>query len=179
MKKSIFLFVLSLSLLISCKDEKTNEVVAEQPAKSVKVTVAAIVKTNDDFQLFFREEDNISTPFEEENSVWVKVAASENVQNIEFVLPENVLPYYLRLDTGKNEAQKGVKISGMKIEYLDKKIDINTASFFDTYFIPNNSIEIKDKATGEVITKKDANGIYDPVFNSGENLKLELEKIYR
>lgn len=179
MKKSILLFVLSLSLLVSCKDEKANEVVAEQPAKNVKVTVTAIVKSNDDFQLFFREEDDISTPFEEENSVWTKVVASDDVQNIEFVLPENVLPNYLRLDLGKNPEQQGITISGMKIDYLGKNVNVNTASFFDTFFIPNASIEVKDKATGVLVTKKDENGNYDPVFNSGENLKNELQNIYR
>jgi len=180
MKKSIlFLFALSLSLLVSCKDEKTNDSEIIKVSKSVKVTVSAIVKVDDDFQLFFREEDNISTPFEEGNSVWTKIKASDKPQNIEFTLPENVLPNYLRLDLGKNEGQQPVVISGMKIEFLDKKIEINTSTFFETYFVHNNSIEIKDKSTGEVITKKDENGIYDPVFNSGENLKFELQKMYR
>jgi hypothetical protein len=180
MKKSILLlFAVSLSLLVSCKDEKAIEKTEEQVKKNVKVTVSALVKVDDDFQLFFREEDNISTPFEETNSIWTKVSASDKVQNIEFILPENALPNYLRLDLGKNEGQQPVVISGMKIEFLDKKIDINQTNFFDTYFVHNNSIEIKDKSSGEVITKKDENGIYDPVFNSGENLKFELQKMYR
>lgn len=179
MKKSILLFVLSLSLLVSCKEEKPNEVVAEEPGKSVKVTVSAIVKTNDDFQLFFKEDNDVTTPFDEVNSVWTKVTGNDTAQDIVFVLPNDVLPNYLRLDVGKNEAQQGVTISGMKIEYLGKKFDISTPGFFETYFVHNNSIEVKDQATGEVITKKDSNGTYDPVFNSGENLKLELEKLYR
>ena len=180
MKKSILLlFALSLSLLVSCKDENTVGKTEEQAKKNVKVTVSALVKVDDDFQLFFREEDNISTPFEEGNSIWTKVSASDKVQEIEFVLPENVLPNYLRLDLGKNEAQQPVTISGMKIEFLDKKVDISKSNFFETYFVHNNSIEIKDKSSGEVITKKDENGTYDPVFNSGENLKFELQKMYR
>ena len=180
MKKSILLlFALSLSLLVSCKDENAVEKTEEQAKKNVKVTVSALVKVDDDFQLFFREEDNIATPFEEGNSLWTKVTASDKPQNIEFTLPENVLPNYLRLDLGTNEGQQSVVISGMKIEFLDKKIEINTSTFFETYFVHNNSIEIKDKSTGEVITKKDENGTYDPVFNSGENLKFELQKMYR
>ena len=70
-------------------------------------------------------------------------------------------------------------VSDEALEFLDKKIEINTSTFFETYFVHNNSIEIKDKSTGEVITKKDENGTYDPVFNSGENLKFELQKMYR
>jgi len=72
-----------------------------------------------------------------------------------------------------------VVISGLKIEYVNKKIEMNALSFIENYFVHNNSIEIKDKNTGEVIPKKDENGLYDPVFNSGENLKIELHKIYR
>jgi len=180
MKKSIFfLFVLSFSLLVSCKDEKANDNEVTKISKTVKVTVSAIVKTDDDFQLFFREEDNISTPFEEGNSVWTKVTASDNPQSIEFILPEDVLPNYLRLDVGKNEKQQAIIISGMKIEFLDNKFEINPSNFFETYFVHNSSVEIKDKSTGEVITKKDENGTYDPVFNSGENLKFELQKMYK
>jgi len=180
MKKSIFfLLVLSFSLLVSCKDEKANDNEVTKISKTVKVTVSAIVKTDDDFQLFFREEDNISTPFEEVNSVWTKVTASDNPQSIEFILPENVLPNYLRLDVGKNEKQQAITISGMKIEFLDNKFEINPSNFFETYFVHNSSVEIKDKSTGEVITKKDENGTYDPVFNSGENLKFELQKMYK
>ncbi|MFY8097723.1 MAG: hypothetical protein ACOVMH_07895 [Flavobacterium sp.] len=179
MKKSILLlFALSLSLLVSCRDEKAPEKTEEQE-KNVKVTVSALVKVDDDFQLFFREEDNISTPFEENNSVWVSVKASDKPQNIEFVLPENTLPNYLRLDIGKNEKQQPITISGLKIDFLDKKIEMNPTNLFETYFVHNNCVEIKDKSKGEVVTKKDENGIYDPVINSGENLKFELQKMYK
>ena len=56
MKKSILLlFALSLSLLVSCKDENAVEKTEEQAKKNVKVTVSALVKVDDDFQLFFSE----------------------------------------------------------------------------------------------------------------------------
>ena len=91
MKKSILLlFALSLSLLVSCKDENAVEKTEEQAKKNVKVTVSALVKVDDDFQLFFREEDNITTPFEEGNSLWTKVTASDKPQNIHCILPEIV-----------------------------------------------------------------------------------------
>ena len=180
MKKSILLIILSFTLFVSCKDDKNQEATATETInKKVKVSLTALVKTDDDFQLFFKEEDNVSTPFEENNSIWVSVKASDKPQNIEFVLPENTLPNYLRLDIGKNEKQQPITISGLKIDFLDKKIEMNPTNLFETYFVHNNCVEIKDKSKGEVVTKKDENGIYDPVINSGENLKFELQKMYK
>ncbi|NJM80132.1 MAG: hypothetical protein HC854_11905 [Flavobacterium sp.] len=110
--------------------------------------------------------------------MWKEVKASDKPQVIEFLLPENVLPNYLRLDLGTNPANESITLSDMKIEYLDKKIDINSTSFFETYFINNPCIIIEDKATGLIKTKKE-NDFYDPFFNSGENLKYELQKIFK
>ena len=179
MKGKILIFVLSVFLFASCKDDKTSTPESKEAVKKIKVTLSATVKTDDDFQLFFKEEDNASKPFEEVNSVWTAVKANENSQNIEFVLPEDVFPNYLRLDIGKNDKQQPVIISSLKIEYGDKKFEMNSTAFIENYFVHNNSIEIKDKSKGEVIPKKDENGTYDPVFNSGENLKPELLKLYK
>ena len=98
MKNNILLFIISLTLFTSCKDDKPNEVTTESVRNQVKVSLSAIVKVDDDFQLFFKEEDVADTPYEESNSVWAKIKGSEQPQNIEFVFPENVLPNYFRLD---------------------------------------------------------------------------------
>lgn len=178
MKNKILLLILSLALCFGCK--KDNSVVTNnEQQKKIKVTLTAIIKTDDDFQLFYKEEDNVQNPFEESNSLWTKVKGSDKSQNIEFILPENILPNYFRLDIGKNEKQQGITISGMKIEFLDKKIEINSKDFIENYFVHNSSVEIKDNSTGEVVTKKNESGLYDPVFNSGENLKFELQKMYK
>ncbi len=177
--KFSILIVLSLALITGCKDEKsTEQPVEEKTANLVEVTLTATVKKDDNFQLFFKEEDNVETLFEESSSVWKEVKGSENPQEIEFFLPENVLPNYLRLDVGTNTSNENITISNFKIKYLDKKIDINSAAFFDTYFISNPCIEVEDKASGLIKTKKE-NDFYDPFFNSGENLKYELQKIYK
>lgn len=179
MKRKVIFFFASVFLFVSCKEDKTSSQDPTEVVNKIKVTLSATVKIDDDFQLFYKEEDNVSKPFEEINSVWTSVKASQNPQNIEFVLPENVFPYYLRLDIGKNDQQEPVFISLLKIEYGDKKIEMNSKGFLENYFIKNNSIEIKDKDKGEVVPKKDENGMYDPVFNSGENLKPELLKLYK
>lgn len=182
MKNSILLFIISLTLFTSCKDDKSNDVTTESVesvSKQVKVSLSAIVKTDDDFQLFFKEEDVADTPYEESNSVWAKIKGSEKPQNIEFVFPENVLPNYFRLDLGVNDKQQQIIISSMKIEYIDKKIEMNTSQIIEQYFIPNNCIEIKDKNIGLFNLIKGDNNSHDPFIISGENLKFELQKMYR
>lgn len=177
--KFSILIVLSLALLTGCKDEKsTEQPVEEKIANLVEVTLTATVKKDDKFQLFFKEVDNVEIPFEEQDAVWKDVKGSENSQEIKFLLPENVLPNYLRLDVGTNAENESIIISNFKIEYLGKKIDINSTAFFDTYFISNSYIVVEDKTSGLIKTKKE-NDFYDPFFNSGENLKYELQKMYK
>lgn len=175
MKKSILLFVLTISFLVSCKDEKT----ATEPSKQVQVVLSGTIKKDDSFQLFFKEEDNLEIPYTETNSIWVDVKANEKPQTITFVLPENVLPNYLRLDIGKIDSHKEMNITGLNISYLDKKVTMNSATFFDTYFIPNKCILLEDKGSGLIKLQKDEAGTYDPIFNSGENLKFELQRMYK
>jgi hypothetical protein len=175
MKKSILLFVLTISFLVSCKDEKT----VTEPSKQVQVVLSGTIKKDDSFQLFFKEEDNLKIPYAETNSIWVDVKASEKPQTITFVLPENVLPNYIRLDIGKSDSHKEMTITGLNISYLDKKVTMNSTTFFDTYFIPNKCIQVEDKGTGLIKLQRDEVGTYDPIFNSGENLKFELQRMYK
>jgi hypothetical protein len=180
-KKLSILIVLSLILFIGCKEDKVaeqQELVVDKVVNVVKVSLTTTVKKDDNFQLFFKEEDNVEVPFEEQYAVWKEVKGSEQSQVIEFVLPENVLPNYLRLDVGTNPENQSITVSNLKIEYLGKKIDINSTAFFDNYFINNPFVIVEDKATGLIKTKKE-NNIYDPFFNSGENLKYELQNIFK
>jgi hypothetical protein len=179
MKNNILLFIISLTLFTSCKDDKPNEVTTESVRNQVKVSLSAIVKADDDFQLFFKEEDVADTPYEESNSVWAKIKGSEQPQNIEFVFPDNILPNYFRLDLGVNNKQQQVTITSIKVEYIDKKIEMNSSQIIEQYFIPNNCIDIKDKNIGLFNLIKGDNNSHDPFIISGENLKYELQKMYR
>jgi hypothetical protein len=176
--KNKIIFVALFGFLLSC-DQKKEQDKALELNKSVKVTLTAIVEKNDSFQLFYKEEDNATKLYEENNSVWIDVVASDKPQEIKFLLPENVLPNYLRLDLGVNNTHNNMTIKGLNISYLDKKVTMNSATFFDTYFIPNKCILLEDKGTGLIKLQKDEAGTYDPIFNSGENLKFELQRMYK
>jgi hypothetical protein len=176
--KNKIIFVVLFGFLVGCNQKKEQDKALELN-KSVKVTLTAIVEKNDSFQLFYKEEDNVTKLYEENNSVWIDVVASDKPQEIQFLLPENVLPNYLRLDLGVSEIHKNIKINGLNISYLDKKVNMNSNTFFDTYFIPNKCILVEDKGTGLIKLQKDEAGTYDPIFNSGENLKFELQRMYK
>ena len=178
MKNKIILFTVLLGLTVGCNSKKEQDK-SKDLNKLVKITLIATVEKNDSFQLFYKEEDNVTKLYDENNSVWIDVVASDKPQEIQFLLPENVLPNYLRLDLGVTEIHKNIKINGLNISYLDKKVTMNSATFFDTYFIPNKCILLEDKGTGLIKLQKDEAGIYDPIFNSGENLKFELQRMYK
>jgi hypothetical protein len=178
MKIRIVLIAVLFVLSVGCNSNKEQDKPIDL-TKLVKVTLTATVEKNDSFQLFYKEEDNANKLYEENNSIWVDVKASDLPQEIQFLLPENVLPNYLRLDLGINNTHKNMKISGLTISYLDKKVNMTSGTFFDTYFIPNNCIQVEDKGAGLIKLQKDEAGTYDPIFNSGENLKFELQRIYK
>src|SRR6478672_3160052 len=123
--KARFLIVLivATALFTSCKNDKTEEDKAASTDTKFKVVLSATVKKSDNFQLFYSE-GKIDEPFNEENSMWVDVKAdSTKVQDIEFTLPDNVIPSYLRIDLGLNDKQKDIIINNFKMSYNGKSFE--------------------------------------------------------
>ena len=180
--KFIILIVLLTSVFVGCKDEKSIDDLKTVDTKvntdnQIKVKLFATVKKDDKFQVYFSEEEKESE-YKGENSVWANdIKGSDQEQEIVFLLPADVYPNYLRIEFGTNQEQENIKISGLKVEYLGKSIDASGPMFFD-FFIPNNCISIIDKNSGLIKQNKSQEGIYDPLFFSGETLKRELKKIY-
>jgi hypothetical protein len=176
--KVILLALVVFSVLSSCKDDKTKDGLNEPVASNqFKITLNATVKKDDSFQLFFNE-STFDTPYKEENSILAEVKGNEVAQDIVFVLPENVIPNYLRLDIGLNENQEGMTINNVKIQYLQKEYNLKGNSIFDNFTI-TDCIEVKDKNTGAIITKKNKNGVYDPIFYTGDILKAEIQNLIK
>ena len=102
------LFILTIMFLISCKnDTKTGEInssIQKELNNSFKISVNAIVKKDDFFQLYYFE--NKSENFTEEKSIWVEVKGNDKNQNIVFSLPKDIVPLLVRLDFGRNENQR-------------------------------------------------------------------------
>lgn len=178
--KLIFAFFLSLSLLTSCKDKDTQienkETVQKEvaPTDNIIVTLSAVVKKDDSFQIYYKNEDG--EPFSEEKSFFIEFKGSDVEQNIVFNLPEDEFPNYLRLDLGTNKAQEPIEIKNFQLKYYDKIVDIKGSNFFDYFY--GNELTLKiDKEKSVVTPVLSADGGYDPMFASAEGLRKQLEEL--
>jgi len=176
----IFTIFLSMFILISCKDKEVqnedNKVVPEQEVKkdNIIVTLTAVVKKDDSFQIYFKNED--SEAFTEEKSFFVEFKGSETEQKIVFSLPEDEYPNYIRLDFGVNKEQDPIEIKNLTFKFYEKSFEVKGEDF-SNYFYSNGSIEIADKTKGvlKLIVGKDGN--YDPMSASADGLRKQLEEL--
>ena len=182
MKKNIFFACLILSIVLgSCKQEENKTVVnpteVEAIKNSFKVTLTATVTTDDNFQMYFSQDD-YEASYQEKNSVWVSVKASEKPQDIVFVLPEDVIPNYLRIDFGTNEKQKEIRIQNFKMNYFSKSFEAKDSLFYN-YFIPNDCVTIVDKNKSIIQNIKSTDGRYDPLFYSEKALYDQIQLLIK
>ena len=174
--KNVLFSLLVTVTLFSCKNEEKKETdqVAIQTAVLDKniftVTLTAVVKKDDSFQLFFKNDD--AAPFEDKKSLFVEFKGSEQPQDIVFRLPEDEIPNFLRLDFGVNKNQSEVVIKNFKIDYLDKKIEI-AGKDFSAYFYGNDLVSMNAKEG--IVTPLTKNGNYDPICASAEGLRKQIE----
>lgn len=174
MKSNIIIVALFLTL-ISCKDNQKGDVI-ETKKNQYKITLNAIIKKDDTFQIYYKESNDDNAPFEEKNSVRVDFKGSEIAQDIIFNLPEDVYPTYLRVDFGSNKDQSEIIVNQFKIDFLDKEFSINGKQFFD-YFIAEKAFIKFDKETSKAIPFVTIEGNYDPMFFSEATFNEEMIKL--
>ncbi|WNM19668.1 hypothetical protein [Flavobacterium capsici] len=178
--KRVFISLIVIVFLVSCKDEKIKEEssiekVNEDTNDRMKVTLNVTVKKDDSFQIFYK--DNEADNFEEKKSFFVEFKGNDQPQEIVFLLPEDVLPNYLRLDFGTNKNQTDMIINNFRINYYDKSFEAKGNEFFN-YFYPNELVKIEAQES-KVTPIVSQNGNYDPVFCSAEGLKIQLELLIK
>lgn len=157
----IFLLVIGVFSLMSCKEEKEESKPVEKEIKNnFTLTVNAVVEKDDVFQLFYNEDD--SSVFPDEQSLLVTFKGSPNAQNIVFELPEHVTPKKFRFDVGSNSTQKVIKINNLNIKYLEKNFDIKKAEFKD-YFYPINQLELDSTSLDYKVVYKQGDP-FDPIL---------------
>lgn len=175
--KTIIVAFLVALITTSCKDEskKLPEQATEAEADNTfTVTLNAIVKKDDSFQLYYRssQENN----FDEQNSIFVEFKGSEQPQNIVFTLPEDTVPDYLRLDFGTNKEQDEIIIKNFNVKYLGKDIEVNGQAFFD-YFTPNEQTVTFDRQKSGIKPILTKEGVYDPMAFSNQILTDKVKTI--
>ena len=182
MKKKIFFACLILSIVFSsCKKEESKTVVnpaeVETNKNSFKITLTATVREDDNFQMYYSQDD-YEAPYQEDNSVWVAVKASDKPQDIVFILPQDVIPNYIRIDFGTNEKQKEISIQNFKMNYFSKSFEAKDSLFFN-YFIPNDCVKILEKNKSVVQNIQSEDGRYDPLFYSEKALYDQIQLLIK
>jgi hypothetical protein len=181
--KNVLVSLLVTVTLFSCKNEGKSETkeeatTIEKPSvnKNVfSVTLNAIVRKDDSFQIFYKENENDA--FEEKNSMYVEFKGSENAQDIIFNLPEDVLPNYLRLDLGVNKEQEQIKINKLKFNYFSKNFEIKGKDYLTYFYLNEATTKIDTSGVITPILGKD--GGYDPMSASSEGLRLQIESLLK
>lgn len=178
MKTNKLLVVLLITVsLISCKKEdKVEEKLEVSKPELFVFTLNAVVKTDDDFQLFFNEDNDINAPFEEVNSVWSGgIKGSENAQDIVINLPEGVYPTRVRFDFGQKKHTE-ILINSLNVSYKDKSLTLRGAEFFN-FFTPDENFVTVDKTMAKIMPVEQPGGSYDPMLYSNTDFSTELAKI--
>lgn len=175
----LFLAFLMLTTLVSCKKEESTEKenqTVEKIENTFIVTLNAIVKKDDSFQLYYKDEDE--APYEENNSMFIEFKGTEEPQDITFKLPQDVLPNFFRLDFGTNKDQEEIVVNSIKISYLDKTIEAKGLDFYK-YFVVNEETMVKDTLKPVLKPKITKEGTYDPITYSNLELYNELQKLIK
>lgn len=181
--KFLFLNVVLVTLFISCKEEKANDKINNEPQElkeTFEVNFNLTISKDDTFTLYYTEDGTLN--FGDENSVKAVVKASDIAQDVLFKLPADVLPNQIRLDFGDNPEQGSILINSMKAKYITKEFSVNFNDHEDGakhyfYFLENqvNYNPLDGKAT----FLKPEGQIYDPLMWSNQLLSEELEKLYK
>jgi hypothetical protein len=170
--KLIFLNVLLLGSLISCKNQEEKKLIEEVKANTFDVIVDLDIKKDDELILFYKD-PSISF-FDEKNTVYYGIKGKNEHQTIIFSVPEGVLPNDIRFDVSSKKDQEPIKINSITLSFQERKFIIDQKNLLK-YFSPNEFINF-DETTGNItFIKKGEN--FDPFFLTKPAIYPELEKV--
>ena len=144
MKSKLIISALFLTfVLFSCKGDNKADAPQAVVDNSFKVSFGFIAKKDDNFHLYYTEDETIN--FNEKQSVWAEIKGSEAQQEVVFKLPEDAAPTHLRVDFGygENKEQPEIVLKNFKMSYYDKKFEVKDSLIF-YYFYPNKDNTILD-----------------------------------
>lgn len=181
--KSVLIGFFLALVLVSCKNENSKDKSSDDSIEKIvqkknvfKFTINAIVKKDDNFQIYYKE--NEQDDFVEKNSLYVSFKGSESPQDIVFELPEDVVPNYVRFDYGTNKEQTEVIFNSVQLNYLDKSFTIKNNELAN--FISFNEGTLKfDKAKGSITPFVLKDGTYDPMSFTSTTLYDQVQLLLK
>ncbi|WP_282134860.1 hypothetical protein [Seonamhaeicola maritimus] len=159
---------------LNIKNEKAiDNKEKELKNKVFEVEVLYKISKDDTFQVFYtslNETENFSSNY----TIKKKVLASNDFTSIKFQLPENVLPYKIRIDLGEKKEQGSIAIQGIKLRYSGNEINIQK-ELIPQFFLINEFLKYNHK-TG-IFKSSVINKSYDPFMISSAllNKKIDIE----
>lgn len=178
----ILISLLLILTLSSCKNDSKNDTDSStentvQSKNIFTITINAIVKKDDSFQVYYKEQDD-QKPFEEKNSVYAVFKGSESPQDIVFNLPEDVVPNFIRFDYGINKEQSEIIVNNIKISYLGKTFEIKNNELAN--FISFNEGTLKfNKEKGSISPFILKDGSYDPMSFTSTTLYEKVQQLLK
>ncbi|MBR9913542.1 MAG: hypothetical protein GYB32_01740 [Algicola sp.] len=178
MKRGLMMFMLVLTSALGCKDEPKvkNEPVSETAEVEKKgpfftFNMYGTFENNDQISLYYLTPD--SEKLTEKNALHQDIKGSKTAQNVNFELPEKILPTRLFIKLG-NEGNQTIKFGSIDLGYGDHKINIPDSLFYQ-FFSPNKSINF-NKENFTIETNK--NGNQDPMFHSRSILENKIDMTF-
>lgn len=170
MKRFIFLVFLVSS--ISCiTDKKEEQKAADKNAiitnndidgKMYFEVIMDVVAIKDDkFHVFYKDFNDNN--YSDKRVIEAVVKGSNEMQQIVFAIPEEIIPDGLRLDFGINYSQGPIYLKNLKIRFDKNEFEFSDGKF-EQLFKPNKytSYDVENR---NIITKP-IDGAYDPNFVS-------------
>ena len=154
-------------LFFNCENNNnTNQLV---------VNIDAVIQQPDSINVYYTKSKDIN--FTDEQSFWTKVTGNKKNQNIQIVFPDSILPKQIRLDFGKNIAQKDIVLNKISFSYKNKNFSAKGKEIFYIFREDQNNT-IVDKSIGSIKRKnpKQENG--PSLYPKGDKLFNRLNQLY-
>ena len=160
-------FVTVILLFFNCENNNsTNQLV---------LNIDAVIQKTDSINVYYTKNKDIN--FTDKQSFWTKITGNKKNQNIQIVFPDSILPKQIRLDFGKNIAQKDIVLNKISFSYKNKNFSAKGKEIFFLFREDQTNTTI-DKLNGSVKRKnpKQING--PSLYPKGDKLFNRLTHLY-
>lgn len=167
--KSIKLFscLITTLLFFNCENkDNMNQLV---------VNIDAVIQRTDSINVYYT--NNKSIEFIDKQSFWTKVNGNKKNQKIQIVFPDSILPKQIRLDFGRNKAQKDIVLNKISLSYKRKNFSAKGKEIFYIFRVDENNT-VLDNLNGS-IKRKNLKQINGPsLYPKGDKLFQRLNQLY-
>lgn len=163
----LFSFIVMLVFFLNCHKKDNNNQLA--------IYIDAVIQKSDSINVYYTKNKDIN--FTDKQSFWTKITGNKKNQNIQIVFPDSILPKQIRLDFGKNIAQKDIVLNKISFSYKNKNFSAKGKEIFYIFREDQNNTVV-DKLYGS-IKRKTSNQINGPsLYPKGDKLFNRLDQLY-